>query len=190
MLKSGLVLLSSIVLYGVQAKAENNSEAAKDAIATYGDCGNNPKARALAKLVIEDSDQLRSYLSCNSLLSKIAQEKAEEMAMAGEVSHYGAGGFPNQRLIEGGYNLMLPDVDALYANHVEAIQGGDSRADEILSKFKNSYAHRVHLFGEHDFFLKQDEIGVGYAYNWDSPHVDYWVVYIAGQAEETSAEDK
>ncbi|RDX37536.1 CAP domain-containing protein [Kangiella sp. HD9-110m-PIT-SAG07] len=146
----------------------------------YKNCGLNSESRTLAKLVMEDSEQLRESLTCNYLLSEIAQQKAEEMASLGVVSHVGPGGNPDQRLMDKGYDLFLPD-GAIIGNHVEAVQGGESRPEVIMDKFKNSYRHRVHLFGEHEFFLSQDQIGVGYAYNWDSPHVDYWVVYIASE---------
>lgn len=35
------------------------------------------------------------------------------------------------------------------------------------------------MLGEHDFYLEQDEIGVGFVSKWESPHVEYWAVYIA-----------
>ncbi|GAA4348076.1 CAP domain-containing protein [Kangiella taiwanensis] len=180
MLKNGLIALVSLVVTWA-AHADKSFEESE--LTALSACGENKKAQLLAKLVKEDPDQLRSSLSCNQKLTSIAQQKAEEMAEAGEVSHHGVGGYPDQRLIEGGYNLKLPEGVGLEGNHVEAVQGGSSRAEDILSKFKNSYQHRVHLFGEHSFFLEQDEIGVGYAYNWNSPHVDYWVVYIASRAE-------
>ncbi|GAA4365543.1 CAP domain-containing protein [Kangiella marina] len=186
MLKSGLVLLSSFYLVfcsshsfaeSVLAEQETYSELEE---ASYNLCGNSERTRLLAQLIVEDSDQLRESLQCNEQLASIAQSKAEEMASQGKVSHYGIEGGPDRRLMASGYRLYLPD-DAIEGNHVEAVQGGYSSAYDVLDNFKNSYQHRVHLFGEHAFFLQQDEIGVGYASNWDTPHVDYWVVYIASQ---------
>ena len=182
MLKSGLTLLSS---FGITflllpiAHSIGNDEI-KVTQQFYEDCGLNKKSRTLAKLIREDQEQLRDRLSCSIVLSKIAQNKAEEMAEAGEVTHYGEWGSPNERLIKEGYQLDIPE-DAMGSNYVEAVQGGEAIPVTVLDKFKNSYQHRVHLFGEHDFFLGQDQIGVGYAYNWQSPHVDYWVVYIASE---------
>lgn len=185
MLKNGPIILSSLLLAAVHSTSANQ----KQKVVAYESCGENEKARTLAKLVVEDGDQQRSSLRCNSLLTSIAQEKAEEMALTGKVSHRGTGGgLPDQRLIDAGYLLKLPDGAGYGGNHVEAVQGGESHPEDILSRFKNSYQHRVHLFGEHEFFLQQDEIGVGYAYNWDSPHVDYWVVYIASQANSADLE--
>jgi len=178
MLRNGLIiLLSNIFFYGMLHATENiNTQESSNA--GYKNCGENDKARLLAKLVINSPDQKRKSISCHSDLSQIAQEKAEEMAAAGKVSHYGAGGSPDERLIKSGYKLYLPR-GATGLNHVEAILGGYSEADIVLANFSNSYHHRVHLFAEHPFFLTQDDIGVGYAREWNSPHVDYWVVYIA-----------
>ncbi|WP_052735225.1 CAP domain-containing protein [Kangiella geojedonensis] len=193
MLKNGLILLSSfsLVLSAPVVQAAGNSEN-ETTEQYYEGCGLNKKSRALAKLIREDQDQLRKSLSCSSLLSKIAQKKAEEMAEAGKVTHYGVWGSPNERLIKEGYRLDIPE-DAVGSNYVEAVQGGEGIPETVLDRFKNSYQHRVHLFGEHDFFLAQDQMGVGYAYNWESPHVDYWVVYIAREkasAENTKADEK
>lgn len=181
MLKNGLITLSSLSFL-VAGPAIANEAVVNDTKQTvdYQSCGNSDATRKLGELVVTDGDQQRTELTCNALLSKIAQKKAEEMAAAGEITHYGSGGTPDERLIAGGYPLYLPK-GATGLNHVEAIQGGYSRPGDVLDNFKNSYAHRVHLFGEHEFYLQQNEIGVGYAKEWSSPHVDYWVVYIASR---------
>ena len=141
-------------------------------------CGSSSQARELARLVITDKDQKRPLLECNALLAEIADKKAQEMAQQGKVSHDGPGGTPNLRLINNGYPLSI-STSAIGTNHVESIMGGVSHAEAALDYFRNSYAHRIHLFGEHPFYLEQYEIGVGYAEEWYSPHVNYWVVYIA-----------
>lgn len=195
MSKNGqIILLSSflVVAFAIGASAnqldshskvaasQDEAEAKKDSasVVNYHLCGQNDKARALAKLIIRSPDQLRQKLNCNGLLSKIAQKKAEEMAKAGEVTHHGKGGTPDQRLISNGYQLVLPSF-AMGSNHVESILGGFSQSEEVYDQFSNSFSHRVHLFAEHPFYLSQDDIGVGYARKWTSPHVDYWAVYIA-----------
>ena len=193
MLKNGrdfpVIRVSLLLLFTYFGMAKATWAENLDDLNTYKSCGKSENSRALAKQIIEDDNQQRSTLTCNSLLSEIAQKKAEEMAMEGVVSHHGPGGTPDQRLIDAGYQLKIPK-DTMNFNHVEAVIGGFSSSEEVLDNFKNSFHHRVHLFAEHEFFLQQDEIGVGYAYNWDSPHVDYWVVYIASEkpfyAEESS----
>lgn len=145
---------------------------------SYESCGLNDKARELAKLIVTHKDQKRPILQCNALLAEIADKKAKEMAKQGKVSHDGPGGTPDKRLIDAGYPLSLPAA-VVGNNHVESIMGGTSHAEEALDYFANSYAHRIHIFGEHPFYMEQYEIGVGHAEEWYSPHIDYWVVYIA-----------
>lgn len=158
----GLLLVSSVQAKEVQ----------------YHSCGENSQAQELARLIMTDNDQKRVKLTCNPLLSEIADKKAKEMAREGRVSHYGEGGAPDFRLKKAGYPLSLPTA-AVGSNHVESIMGGVVYAEDALDSFRNSYAHRIHLFAEHPFYLEQSEIGVGYAEEWNSPHVNYWVVYIA-----------
>lgn len=181
MLKNGLIFLSSLsLLVAGSALANDNVPTKNSELIAYEQCGHNKITRQLAKLIVNDDDQQRNELKCNALLSEVAQSKAEEMAANGKVTHYGEGGTPDERLREAGYQLYLP-AGAIGLNHVEAIQGGYARPEVVLDNFKNSYGHRIHLFGEHEFFLQQNEIGVGYAREWNSPHVDYWVVYVASR---------
>lgn len=191
MLKSGqvaLAVLINLIMLGSAQPAELTAPSVNSNKISYADCGLNQKAQELAELIVTDKEQHRSELYCNALLSKVAQQKAEEMAAAGKVSHNGSGGSPNVRLIKAGYPLNLP-VEAEGENHVEAILGGYSDPEEVIDKFRNSYYHRIHLFAEDPFFLEQNEIGVGYAAEWYSPHVDYWVVYIA-KGKRTSINDE
>lgn len=181
MLKSGqaaLAVLINLSMLSSASAAELKPPTNSLSKETFADCGLNQSSRELAELIITDSEQQRSELYCNALLSEVAQKKAEEMAAAGKVSHYGSGGSPNLRLIKAGYPLNLP-AEAIGENHVEAILGGYSEPQDDIDKFRNSYSHRVHLFAEDPFFLEQNEIGIGYATEWNSPHVEYWVVYIA-----------
>jgi len=145
---------------------------------SYESCGLNEKARELARLIITHKDQKRPLLQCNALLAEAADKKAREMAKEGKVSHDGPGGTPDKRLLNAGYPLSLP-VAVIGNNHVESIMGGTPHAEAVLDYFANSYSHRIHIFGEHPFYMEQFEIGVGHAEEWYSPHIDYWVVYIA-----------
>jgi len=71
---------------------------------TQQSCGNNPEAIKLAKLIINDESQNRKSLKCNSILSKIADKKAKEMAKLGRVTHIGRNP-ANRRLRDEGYPL-------------------------------------------------------------------------------------
>jgi uncharacterized protein YkwD len=142
-------------------------------------CGLNDKSRALAKLIINDPKQNRVKLQCNYLLSKIADEKAKEMSIKGRVRHNAS----NMRLVNAGYPLSKIYPRYLQ-NNVEAIAGGISKPEKMWQDFKDSADHRMHLLAEHEFYMLQNEIGVGYFKNLKSPHVDYWVVYVAHKQEE------
>ncbi|MDC2890641.1 CAP domain-containing protein [Psychrosphaera sp. 1_MG-2023] len=141
------------------------------------DCGNNEKAQQLYTLIVNDKDQNRTRIRCNPLLTRLAMEKAKKMQEFGLVQH-NLGGSPNAHLSNGGY--QLPDYYGVqfHANQVEAVAGGYETAAQVWEAFKNSSAHRSHLLGEHEFYLEQDEIGVGFIREWHSPHVEYWVVYL------------
>ncbi len=149
------------------------------AAADYQQCGLTAEAQKLAQLIIESPEQQRTELKCNPLLAKVAQDKAKEMAELGRVTHIGRNS-ANQRLIDAGYPLakLYPRV---VANQVEAISGGQSTPVEAYQAFFHSEGHHMHLMGKHEFYALQNEIGVGFHYEWSSPHVEYWVVYIAHQ---------
>ena len=140
-------------------------------------CGNNKQARLLVNLIKADKDQKRTNIRCNSMLTDAAAVKAEKMSEFGLVMH-NLGGSPNSRLREAGYKLPEHYGHEFNSNQVEAIAGGYSGAAEVWDAFKRSEAHRTHLLGEHEFYSEQDEIGVAFVKKWESPHVEYWVVYL------------
>ncbi|MBY6185612.1 CAP domain-containing protein [Marinobacter hydrocarbonoclasticus] len=141
------------------------------------ECGLHPKARELARLIIVDPEQKRPALRCDGLLAMVAQEKAREMAERKHVSHLGEGG-PNARVANAGYPLDRR-YDVGLGNQIEAVAGGYSEAAEMWEAFKASSGHRTHLLGEQPVYREQDEISVGYYFDWEAPHIDYWVVYVA-----------
>ncbi|MBY5920311.1 CAP domain-containing protein [Ferrimonas balearica] len=141
------------------------------------ECGLHPKARELARLIIEDPEQKRRSLKCDGILAVVAQEKAREMAERGHVSHFGGGG-ANARVANAGYPLDRRYEVGL-GNQIEAVAGGFGEAYDMWEAFKGSVGHRTHLLGEHPLYHEQDEISVGYYYDWNTPYVDYWVVYVA-----------
>jgi len=141
------------------------------------DCGNNKQAQLLVKLISTDKEQKRTNIRCNILLTKAAEAKATKMAEFGLVTH-NLGGSPNSRLWEIGYKLPKHYGGEFNSNQVEAIAGGYSDARDVWGAFKRSEGHRAHLLGEHEFYLEQDEIGIALVKKWESPHVEYWVVYL------------
>ena len=140
-------------------------------------CGNNKQAQLLAKLIKTDSEQNRTVIRCNKMLTQAAKAKADKMAEFGLVMH-NIGGSPNSRLANAGYRLPEYYGSDFSSNQVEAIAGGYSSAEEVWEAFKSSKAHRSHLLAEHEFYVEQDEIGIAFVRKWESPHVEYWVVYL------------
>ena len=140
-------------------------------------CGNNQQARALVELIKNDPHQKRSEIRCNQILTNAAIAKAKLMVEYGLVTH-NLEGSPNKRLREVNYQLPEHYGSGFDSNQVEAIAGGYSDAEDVWDAFKQSYSHRMHLLGEHEFYIEQDEIGVAFLYDWDTPHVEYWVVYL------------
>ena len=141
-------------------------------------CGNNEQARKLAQLIIHDPAQTRITIRCNQLLTNIAISKAKKMADFGLVMH-NLGGSPNSRLSNANYQLPNYYGKDFNSNQVEAIAGGYANADKVWDGFKRSEGHRTHLLGEHEFYLEQDELGIAFIKEKKSPHVEYWVVYLA-----------
>ncbi|MCW8108211.1 CAP domain-containing protein [Alteromonas ponticola] len=142
----------------------------------FSECGNSQEARELVRLIANDENQLRSTIQCNSVLMEVALDKVEIMANHGLVMH-NLGGSPNQRLRSAGFELPKY-YGTFMANQVEAVAGGYSNAEKVWRAFKNSEHHRKHLLGEHPVYLKQDKIGVAFIRKHDSPHVEYWAVYL------------
>ena len=171
MLKLFLFLILSTINSSVLSQSKNNQHDKA--------CGLNEKSRILARLIINDPKQNRTKLKCSYLLSKIAAEKAKEMSKTTRVKHRA----PNKRLIDKGYPLSSV-YPRLFENNVEAVAGGMSDPEEVWIGFKGSDAHRTHLLAEHEFYMLQDEIGVGFVSDPKTPHVEYWAVYVAHRKEE------
>jgi hypothetical protein len=143
----------------------------------FNDCGNNKQAQLLVKLISTDKEQKRTNIRCNILLTRAAEAKAKKMAEYGLVVH-NLGGSPNARLEKIGYKLPKHYGVEFNSNQVEAIAGGYSDAIDVWDAFKRSKGHRTHLLGEHELYLEQDEIGIALVKKWESPHVEYGVVYL------------
>lgn len=145
-------------------------------------CGLAPEAAALAELIRRHPLQRRVRLSCSGLLSRVAADKAAEMARRSQVTHDLGVVPPNRRLRKAGYHLPT-SYTGMFGNQVEAVAGGLPTPEFALEAFLDSLPHRIHLLAEQAFYVEQDEIGVGYARDPDSRHGHYWVVYIARRVD-------
>ncbi|WP_211481005.1 CAP domain-containing protein [Alteromonas confluentis] len=145
-------------------------------------CGFSAKAIALARLIQQDPGQQRTVIECHPLLAQAAEDKARVMAEFGAVMH-NLGGSPNSRLREIGFPLPRY-YSVVMGNQVEAIAGGYSTPESVWRSFKDSKPHRQHLLGELDFYREQQYMGVGFYSHRNTPHVEYWVVYVTKAADE------
>jgi uncharacterized protein YkwD len=140
------------------------------------ECGIHPKAQELAAILINSSQQLHPKLVCNSTLAQAANAKAKLMAENKRVDHILNRQTPNQLLRS--YGIDLPRIYEPSGNQVEAISGGKETAQSAFDYFMTSPPHKAHLLGENEFYKTQNEIAVGYYYDFYTPHEHYWVVYV------------
>jgi hypothetical protein len=142
-------------------------------------CALTPKEHALAALLIAKPAQLRAKLDCDPQLVALARERAQDMAKRGYFKHHTPEGVgPNDFLRSRGFPLPHAYPTGR-GNTVEAIVGGYGSPQEVWTELVGSAQHRAHVLGEDATFLAQDRYGIGYAREWNTPQVDFWVVLIA-----------
>ncbi len=151
---------------------------------TTASCGTNQAARDLAHLIIEDSRQQRSALTCDRTLTEIATERANWLAN-NPYEEDSANQFAERR------GFRLPDYYPLTGNQVETYTINQSSAAVTFEELINNTKHQRHVLGGEAFFDTQDRIGVGYHQSIDSPK-GHWVVLItaAWQAPKVRANIK
>jgi len=134
-------------------------------------------AAAFMALLMSDPRQQRTRLERCASLERAAEWRAHGLAMLGDPwSHRDRDGIaPNAYARRAG--CRLPQDYALDGNNVESLVAGSPVAAIMFSALAASAAHRVHLFGELDFYRRQDKIGVAVCegpgeYRW------YWAIFI------------
>lgn len=143
-------------------------------------CRSNWIARRMAEIFLTDFRQNRSHTACNEILSQVAQERAEDMAIRQYNSHTDPDGIgPNYKVEQAGCNL--PDFygNDLDSNNVESIAGGMNSPEASWAALMMSPGHRAHLLGEGGF-SEQDQYGFGYARVLGS-RFQYYYVYITAE---------
>lgn len=134
---------------------------------------------AFYRLLTADQRQQRSSLEVCACLEQAATWRAHGMAVLGDPwSHRDRDGIrPNAYARRAG--CVLPQDYDMNGNQVESLVAGSDSALIMFESLANSAAHRTHLFGENDFFRRQNKVGiacyegVGSEYRW------YWCVLIA-----------
>jgi uncharacterized protein YkwD len=124
-------------------------------------CYTNAMAAELLRLMITDRVQQRVNPHCDSVVTKIAQMRADDMVTNEYFSHRDLRGH--------GANFYLAQIGCLPAwypadgNSVESITLNYHTAQAAWNALVSSRGHRPHVLGMHPFFSAQVAIGVGWA---------------------------
>ena len=140
----------------------------------------NQQEQIIAQLMKTAPDQQRAELHYNEILSKVARQRAQDMAQRCYVAHVNPDGQgPNLLVSQAGYPLPSFYQQVTDANKIESIAAGQTTPEQAWATWLNSPHHRTHVLGLDPFFAAQTDYGIGYAYKADSPYVHYWVVLTA-----------
>ena len=131
---------------------------------------------AFYRLLTADQRQQRPTLGTSSALEAAAEWKAADIVTHGYWQHMAANGeWPNATARRFGCNLPVEYGNGW--NGVESLAAGSADAFAIFSALANSPSHRVHLFGENNFYRQQTHMGIamvtGGKYGW------VWCVLVA-----------
>lgn len=151
-------------------------------------CNLSETEQGLAALLVSHSDQNRNPMACDPILTRVARERAADMANRDYFSHVNPDGYgPNHLVQQAGYDL--PDMygNDPAANMVESIAMGyelttGQKAWEVT--WKDSPVHREHLLGLNSFYAGQQRYGIGHYLGVKDGHpTNYWVFISAHPPE-------
>ena len=160
---------------------------AQKAFALINDIRKNPKAYSSQMGVDLSGVIARPALNWNSALTKVAQNKAEDMAKNNYFSHTDRNGYGvNYYMHQEGYDMPSSWYSTKSNNYFENIAAGNATADAMVKQLiydkgasNSSAGHRSSLLGISDWNSNCIDIGIGYAYNANSTYKHYWSVIIA-----------
>ena len=134
----------------------------------------------IAESLVNDPGQERPALHLDPILSRIARERAEDMAARNYFAHVNPDGWAaNALVLDAGYILPSAWGTELTNNYIESIAAGFSDAADTWADWMDSAPHRTHLLAQIPFYQNQTSYGVGYAYSATSTYKHYWVVITA-----------
>ena len=138
----------------------------------------NAQELDIANRLKTTSGQHRAFLAFDPILSRVARERATDLAKRGYFDHINPDGHGANYLVrQAGY--VLPSYYPADGNNIESIAGGQPDAASAWSDWMNSPEHKTHLLGELSFFAAQTSYGVGYYEDPAAPYRYYWVVITA-----------
>jgi len=133
---------------------------------------------AFYDLLLHDSRQQRPRLTVCNALEAGAGKRAWGLANGEPFLHTDRQG-RHANGIARALGCALPPEYSDNANYIESLTAGMNDAQVAFDSLARSDHHRVHLFGENDFYRAQHHVGLGFAQNPDAPYHYYWCVWIA-----------
>lgn len=155
-------------------------------VPTATPCNLSPGAAAFFWMLQLDPRQQRPHIECDARLVRAAENRAAAQFGDG-LSHCDILGICANVYVRAA-GCVLPDHYAVNGNNVEELGGGTTSPVEMFNALARSPSHRVHLFGENDFFRRQTRVGIALV---ELPNLRwryYWAIIITECEAGTSGE--
>lgn len=136
------------------------------------------KEQKFFDLMVADSRQQREGLRCNPFLNKAAIIRAQSLADGGYWAHCDPVKRECPNKIARLAGCKLPSNYEDDKNYIEELSAGSPDVQVSFDSLANSPSHKVHLFGEGDFFRQQSDVGIALLEQVGSRFIYYWVVLI------------
>lgn len=137
-----------------------------------------PPVAVFYDLLLHDTRQQRPRLSVCKALEAGAGKRAWGLANGEPWAHRDSTGLGSNGIARR-LGCALPPEYSDNANYIESLCAGSADAQVMFDSLARSDHHRVHLFGEADFYRVQHHVGIGMAENPDAEFRWYWCVWIA-----------
>lgn len=153
---------------------------AEEVQASEPTCQLNEQEQRIATLMLSHPDQQHPTLNCNPILATVARARAEDMGRRAYFNHVNPDGQgPNYLARQAGYPIPSQYNQEVNGNNIESIGAGANNADGMWNAWMVSEKHLTHILGSNEFFVQQNEYGIGFAQVPGSPYQYYWVVIIS-----------
>lgn len=143
----------------------------------------NSQEQLLANLLVGASGQQRVNMTLDPILSKVARERAADMAKRRYFGHTNPDGHGANYLVRQAGYILPPNYPA-DGNNIESIAAGQPNASSAWSEWMSSAPHKQHLLGQLAFYASQTAYGVGFYSDPSSEYGTYWVVITAPPMEQ------
>jgi hypothetical protein len=122
----------------------------------------------------------RPFIVADPILTKVARDRARDMAVRGYFAHVNPDGVAANYLVQqAGYDLPDSYGSGKSDNYIESISAGRATASEAWGDWMGSAPHKKHLMAEDSFYAEQTSVGVGFYEDPGSEYQYYWVVITA-----------